>query len=77
MHDALEVVAERKRRGVIDFWNSAINSLCCDPKVIVEVCRDDPDSICTAKEANNGFVKVVRVGVRIPTRSSFPMPTAG
>jgi hypothetical protein len=34
-------------------------------KVIVEVCGDDPDGVCAAKEPNNGFVKMVRTGKRI------------
>ena len=65
MHDALEVVAEWERRGAIDFRRRAIHIESGATKVIVEVCRDDPEGFCAAKEPNNGFVKMVRAGKRI------------
>ena len=35
------------------------------PEVIVEVGGNDPDRGCAAKQPNNGFVKMIRVGMRI------------
>src|SRR5665213_3637372 len=60
MHDAFEVITQRKRRRPVYLWYISIDSLCSAAKVVVKVGGDDPNCGGTPKEANDSLVKMVR-----------------
>ena len=55
MHDALEVIAEGQRGSPVDFRYVAKNTQSGSPKVIVEVCGNDPDRGRAAEEPEQSF----------------------